>query len=487
MVTTRRVLCAMLLTLILPAARAVAAPEAPHGYITAVGGYTIFDKDVKYPTAKLKDTYYAGGRLGWMFTPALGLEAAGGWSPAEEDIDGGSDVTFWHASGNIILTPYSWSFGGPFLSAGGGYVARNSSDAPDDLHFGTLDVSGGWIGWFSDNFGIRLEARNILSVPHKDYQSANKNDAVFSGGLTLAFGGTPRDADGDGVSDRKDACPDTPAGAVVDAKGCPVDSDGDGVPDGIDKCPDTPAGAKVDASGCPTDGDKDGVFDGLDQCADTPTGAKVDANGCPTDGDGDGVFDGIDKCPDTPAGAKVDASGCPMDSDGDGIYDGLDKCPGTGPGLKVDKDGCPIEVTEKETELLDTGMIRLADINFETGKSDIKPESFATLDIVGQLLSKWPQLKIEIGGHTDSRGSSKLNLELSQARAQAVLDYLLGKFPNLQSSQYTVRGYGEDAPLVPNNNALNMAKNRRVEFKVLNKDVLKKEVENRRLLKEGEN
>ena len=487
MITVRSTIFAMLLLAILPASFAAAAPEAPHGYATVVGGYAFFDPDVRYPSAELKDTFHVGGRLGWMFTPILGLEAAGGWSPAEEDIDGGEEVTFWHASGNIILTPFMWSFGGPFLSAGGGYVARNSDAAPDDLHFGTLDASGGWIAWLSDNVGLRLEARNILSIPHDNWQGANKNDAIFTGGLTLAFGGTPRDADGDGVSDRRDNCPDTPAGAVVDASGCPLDGDGDGVFDGIDQCANTPSGARVDATGCPTDRDGDGVFDGIDRCDGTPAGATVDATGCPSDGDGDGVFDGIDRCPDTPSGATVDANGCPIDSDGDGVFDGIDRCPGTGPGLRVDRDGCPIEVTEKETELLDTGMIRLSDVNFETGKSEIRPDSYATLDVVGQLLSKWPQLQIEIGGHTDSRGTSEMNERLSQERAQAVLDYLLGKFPGLESSQYTVRGYGESAPIVPNNSALNMAKNRRVEFKVLNKDVLKKEVESRRLLREGEN
>jgi OmpA-OmpF porin, OOP family len=471
--------------MLLAAPRLFAAPEAPYGYLTVVGGYAVFDPDVKYPTAALENTYNVGGRLGWMFSPILGLEAAGGWSPATEDIDNGADVTFYHASGNLIVTPYRWSFGGPFISGGGGYVVRNNSDAPDDLHFGTLDVAGGWIAWLNDRIGIRLEARNILSIPHHNYQAANKNDAIFTGGISFAFGGTPRDADGDGVSDRKDACPDTPAGAHVDVKGCPTDADGDGVFDGIDTCPDTPKGAKVNATGCPTDGDGDGVYDGLDKCADTPKGAKVDATGCPTDGDRDGVFDGLDKCPDTPAGAKVDASGCPMDSDGDGIYDGLDKCPGTGPGLKVDKDGCPIEVTEKETELLDTGMIRLNNINFETAKADLSPDSYPTLDIVGQLLSKWPQLQIEIGGHTDSRGSDKYNQTLSDQRAHSVLNYILQKFPDLKASQYTAKGYGEGSPLVPNDSPLNMAKNRRVEFKVLNKDVLKKEVEKRKMLKEG--
>ena len=63
------------------------------------------------------------------------------------------------------------------------------------------------------------------------------------------------DADGDGVPDSKDRCPNTPQGVAVDADGCPLDSDGDGVPDYRDKCPGTPAGAKVDADGCEIIGD----------------------------------------------------------------------------------------------------------------------------------------------------------------------------------------------------------------------------------------
>jgi OOP family OmpA-OmpF porin len=271
-------------------------------------------------------------------------------------------------------------------------------------------------------------------------------------------------------------------GAKVDANGCPMDTDGDGVFDGLDKCPGSPKGAKVDATGCPTDADGDGVFDGLDKCPDTPKGAKIDATGCPTDADGDGVFDGLDKCPDTPAGAKVDATGCPTDTDGDGVWDGLDKCPDTPAGAKVDKDGCPIEVTEKETELLDTGMIRLNNVNFATGKSDLLPEDFATLDVVGQVMMKWPQLQIEIGGHTDNTGSAGLNQRLSEARANAVLKYLLDKYPTLNAGQFTAKGYGLSKPLVPNTNSLNRAKNRRVEFTVMNKETLKKEVERRKLL-----
>ena len=154
--------------------------------------------------------------------------------------------------------------------------------------------------------------------------------------------GCPTDSDHDGVADGIDKCPDTPAGATVDGMGCPSDSDHDGVADGIDKCPDTPAGVTVDATGCSVDSDHDGVPDGPDRCPDTPAGATVDAAGCPTDGDHDGVLDGIDKCPDTPAGVTVDATGCSVDSDHDGIPDGPDKCPGTPPGVTVDATGCPL-------------------------------------------------------------------------------------------------------------------------------------------------
>ena len=208
--------------------------------------------------------------------------------------------------------------------------------------------------------------------------------------------------------------------------------------------------------------------------------------GTPRDTDGDGVLDGIDQCANTPKGAKVDEKGCPTDSDNDGVSDGIDTCPDTPAGLKVDANGCPIEVTEKETELLDTGMIRLQNVNFETNKADILPESYPTLDAVGTLLLRWPQLRLEIGGHTDSRGSAAKNLKLSQARAESVRSYLLQKFEGLGDNQFTVKGYGKTKPIVPNTNELNWAKNRRVEFVVINKDVLKKEIERRRLLQQNE-
>jgi len=126
-------------------------------------------------------------------------------------------------------------------------------------------------------------------------------------------------------------------------------------------------------------------------------------------------------------------------------------------------------------------MIRLQNVNFETAKADILPDSYSTLDAVGMLLTKWPQLKIEIGGHTDQRGATVANQKLSLARAQSVQAYLLQKYPTLQASQFTTKGYGESRPLAPGNDKASWALNRRVEFVVLNKDVLKHEVEKHRL------
>jgi outer membrane protein OmpA-like peptidoglycan-associated protein len=375
----------------------------------------------------------------------------------------------------------------PFLLTGFGVGRSNVfASEPDVLERGAPSIGMGALFSFRQDprLYIRFQVRDLFFRERDALEFSNQMGASL--GLHYVWGGKPKDIDLDGVRDWLDTCPATPIGAKVDAHGCPIDSDHDGVFDGIDKCEGTPAGAKVDKDGCPIDSDGDGVPDGIDQCADTPKGATVDARGCPSDADRDSVFDGIDQCPNTPAGCVVDENGCPKDSDGDGVCDGVDQCPDTSPDLRVDAKGCPLEISIRETELLDTGMMRFNDIQFETNKSDLLPESLPTLDLVGQILSQWPDLRIEIGGHTDSRGSDAKNQALSEARARTVKAYLLQKFPNLDPKQYVTRGYGESRPLDPGQNEAAWARNRRVEFVVLNKDVLKREIERRRLVPKEE-
>jgi len=465
---------------------AAAEPIGSHWELTPFAGYTMFDGKLRFPGSNLPltDNLNAGVRFAWLSKSWYGIEGAAGFTPTSEDVTGGRDFDWSHASANFVISPAVGRWGGPFAFVGGGFNQAKPSAGPHESN-GTLEFGGGLRFWMTDNLGIRLEGRD---VSFKSYNGPDEklHNMILGAGLIFALGGTPRDTDADGVPDKKDKCPGTPHGAKVDATGCPLDTDGDGVFDGLDQCEGTPKGATVDAKGCPSDADGDGVLDGLDQCPDTPKGATVDAKGCPSDADGDGVLDGLDQCPGTPKGAVVDEKGCPKDADGDGVPDGIDQCPDTPKSLKVDAKGCPIEVTERETELLDTGMIRLQNVNFETNKADILPDSYSTLDAVGMLLTKWPQLKLEIGGHTDSRGSAAKNQKLSEARAGAVRSYILQKFPTLDPNGFTVKGYGKTRPIVPNTNELNWAKNRRVEFVVQNKDVLKKEIEKRRLLQQNE-
>lgn len=132
------------------------------------------------------------------------------------------------------------------------------------------------------------------------------------------------DADGDGVADEADACPDELGWRA--SAGC-ADRDYDGIRDTEDACPEV-AGLP-DGDGCPApserDGDGDGVVDGVDACRDE-AGAPV-AEGCP-DADGDRVPDAEDTCPTEPGWQEND--GCPVegDVDFDGVADGEDECPG---------------------------------------------------------------------------------------------------------------------------------------------------------------
>jgi outer membrane protein OmpA-like peptidoglycan-associated protein len=145
----------------------------------------------------------------------------------------------------------------------------------------------------------------------------------------------------------------------------------------------------------------------------------------------------------------------------------------------VDELGCPLEISKIEQQLLDSGLIRTSNILFETSKADLKPESRRVLDDIGRTLRQWPSLEIEIGGHTDSRGSEAFNKALSDRRAKAVRDYLVKNFPKIRPNNLRSMGYGESTPIATNDTVAGRAKNRRVEFKVLNEEQLRREIERR--------
>ncbi len=223
------------------------------------------------------------------------------------------------------------------------------------------------------------------------------------------------------------------------------------------------------------------------------------------DYDGDGVWDRVDYCPGTPKGCTVNEWGCSTDSDQDGVCDQLDLCPNTPKGEKVNKQGCsesqtataapartapepartepakpappapapppPAPRSEVERKLVETGTVRLENVLFETNSAKLLPESQRILDEAGEALAKYPELQVEIGGHTDTRGAAAANLRLSQARAEAVRSYLLAHY-SLRAANLTARGYGETQPLNRERTAAELRENRRVELKVLNPGAL---------------
>lgn len=228
-----------------------------------------------------------------------------------------------------------------------------------------------------------------------------------------------------------------------------VDQDNDGIVDSVDACP-TVAGLAA-LKGCP-DKDRDGIADNDDKCPDVPGIAKYE--GCPVpDTDSDGINDDEDKCPSVAGVAKY--QGCPVpDKDNDGINDDDDRCPDlAGP---ADNGGCP---------KLETSKFNASAVQFVTGSATLTAAAKKELDKAARILNEqYPQLKVEIGGHTDNTGKPEFNQKLSQKRAESVKTYLEKK--KVDGSRLMASGFGQDQPIGDNATKAGKAQNRRVEFKV---------------------
>ena len=179
------------------------------------------------------------------------------------------------------------------------------------------------------------------------------------------------------------------------------------------------------------------------------------------DSDGDGFKDKQDACPQVPG---VAPDGCPPpDRDGDGILDPVDRCPDD-PETKnnyQDEDGCPDEVPREVKKF--TGVIE--GIYFDTDQDVIKPSSLPTLQNAAKVMQEFPDMKVEISGHTDADGDRGYNIDLSRRRAEAVRKFLIGA--GVAEGRITTRGAGADEPIGDNGTADGKAKNRRIEFALI--------------------
>ena len=337
------------------------------------------------------------------------------------------------------------------------------------VHHNIADQTDPHESWqFIGGITFRRAFPRLMDTDRDGVHDGRDREPETPPGYPVDSDGISLDTDGDGVPDPLDRETATPAGAITDQYGIGLDSDQDGVFDGLDSEPETPAGAEVDIHGVALDTDGDGVPDIFDEQPDTPRGAEVDSKGRYRDSDGDGVPNGLDKEPGTPHGAMVDSDGIGIDSDGDGVPDGLDREPATPAGILVDKSGRAL--LTHEARLIKEGLIRSDTISFDAFSATLTPESYAALDEIGTLLAKYPEIKMQIEGHSDSSGSSSENLRLSRERALAVRTYLLMHFPEIERTRLRAVGFGDKRPIASNDTAQGRRINRRVEFVIINKD-----------------
>jgi outer membrane protein OmpA-like peptidoglycan-associated protein len=307
--------------------------------------------------------------------------------------------------------------------------------------------------------------------------------------LVLGVGWEPpmiRDADGDGIVDDNDRCPQEPedVDGFEDVEGCPdVDNDGDGVLDVADACMMEPEDKDSfeDENGCPDpDNDSDGVLDVRDVC---PLEAE----------DKDGYRDD-DGCPDLdlPIAVRVlDMEGkvIPLAratlSGGElkqafkgefkgGVVAGFYTVRAEANGFKTEEMTFEVKDPDRTYDLVleavatkvvvSRDRIDLKDkIFFDMGKATIQSRSFSLLDEAVQILRDYPEIeKLRVEGHTDSRGSNESNQKLSQGRADSVRQYFIDK--GIDPNRLSAIGYGEERPLEQGENEAAWSKNRRVDF-----------------------
>jgi outer membrane protein OmpA-like peptidoglycan-associated protein len=374
------------------------------------------------------------------------------------------------------LKDAGWS---PFVPVGAGFEINLS----DGLN---LDLSGGYSFTFTDN--LNYYNNQDVSETEKTY-----NDGYYSAalGLTFVSGTGNTDKDGDGLIKKVEKelgtdpeNPDTDGDGLKDGeevntyKSNPLnaDSDGDGLKDGeeVKKYGTNPTLLDTDGDGLndgeevnvyktnpiKADSDQDGLTDG-DEIL------KYKTDPLKADTDGEGLNDG-----DEVKNYKTDP--LKTDTDGDGLFDGEEVLKHKTDPLKKDTDGGTVDDLTELTrgtnpvdpndDVVKIGVpIVLEGVTFETNKTDITPESSQILRSALKTLTTYPEIQVEISGHTDNVGNKQSNIKLSQRRADSVRNWLLER--GIVAGRIVAKGYGPEFPIVPNDTPENKRKNRRIEFK----------------------
>ncbi len=409
----------------------------------------------------------------------------------------------------LILSPFDLKGWNPYAYGGAGYLKWDVKDKPASvspfpgvknngwdvfvpvglgIEFALsdnvlLDISGGFNQTFTDDINF---------YNNKDVDNSKAYDAYWSGGLGLTFTGESgsSDKDLDGLTKNQEE----------ELKTDPnnSDTDGDGLLDGEEFLtfntdplnPDTDKDGLTDSEETKkykTDpNSKDSDSDGL---SDYDELMKYKTNPMSDDTDIDGLKDGEEiKLNTNPNNKDTDNDGLTdyeeiknyktnptnPDTDGDGLKDGEEiRKHSTNP-LKKDTDGGTVDdktevdrgtnpLNPNDDVVLDVSKpIILEGVTFASGKADLTPESEKVLMKALNTLNAYPDMKVEIRGYTDSRGSAKANKKLSLRRANAVRNWLLSK--GIEPSRVIAKGYGEANPIANNSTPEGRRLNRRIEF-----------------------
>ena len=356
-----------------------------------------------------------------------------------------ADYSYYNADAFLKWVPLRSKFR-PFLV--GGYGFSNIDIQPNNNQFflsknvaRTLFAGFGLAYGLGDRFDISFQSAFRST---EESFGTDHFEHLFS--FHYNFGSA--DMDGDGISDKKDECPEVPG--LKEFNGCP-DTDEDGIIDKEDKCPEVAGLAEY--KGC-TDSDGDGVADPDDVCPDIAGSPEL--NGC-LDSDGDSVMDPEDECPNEMG--PEENKGCPLpDTDDDGVPDLEDKCKDQ-PG-PASNNGCP----EISTEIIDE-INKIAPNIYFVADSDalIGKKTFVTLNEIIEILKTNPVGILNIEGYASSDGSEEYNKDLSLRRAASVRNYLIQQ--GVPEDRIIASGFGENKPSGDNETVEGRTENRRVQFK----------------------
>jgi len=396
-----------------------------------------------------------------------------------------------------------------FIGGGGLHYDLKSYDRPNAHDFQNPPVAveeEGWTAMVPAGLGTKIKLTETIllevqaSFTYTFTENLNfyktpetPNDAYVGLGLGLTFQGDrgTSDDDMDGLMKKEEKLLGT------DPKN--PDTDGDGLKDGEEVTKYKTDPLKVD-----TDGDRLNDGDEVLKYKTDPLKADTDSDGLSdyaelitnktdplkADTDGDGLKDGeeVTKYKTDPLKADTDGDGLkdgeevtkyktdPLkaDTDGDGLKDGEEITNFKTDPLKKDTDGGTVDdgvevkrgtnPLNADDDVVKVGVpMILEGVTFATGKADITPESAIILEQSLKTMNIYPEIEVEIGGHTDNVGKKSSNVKLSQKRADSVKDWLVSK--GVDPKRISTKGYGPDQPIVPNDTPENKRKNRRIEFK----------------------